>query len=288
MQRPKARLCAICRRPMWDAAGCISSLLPQVSSLLSWRRTTAELLLCLPWDMGTQAGPNIGCSLSPFLQQSRRYRSAYPSSFSMANPAPPLLPIILHLALKPSCAYGSALPQTPINPGGSWSFPLGCWGTLADAHHGGLDREGQASHAAPIAHSTPSHVGSHGKPRAAPSLGISHHAASSMASPSPCHRQQSCRRGTAARPGAAFTFLPRAHLSAELSAAPVIGPRRSLVLGVNTAESEKTRAEPSPGASSKAAKYQRTLGRMPSLPPASPAPPTANPEKPPRKDALQR
>lgn len=49
--------------------------------------------------------------------------------------------------------------------------------------------------------------------------------------------------------GAAFTFLPRAHLSAELSAAPVIGPRRSLVLGVNTAESEKTRAEPSPGAS---------------------------------------
>lgn len=63
----------------------------------------------------------------------------------------------------------------------------------------------------------------------------------------PTLSQRSCRRGR--ERGAAFTFLPRAHLSAELSAVPVIGPRRSLVLGVNTAESEKTRAELRPGPS---------------------------------------
>lgn len=148
----------------------------------------------------------------------------------------------------------------------------------------GLNQKGRANHAAPIPRSTPSRAGSHGKPRASLSLGISHHPAAGVASLCPYHRWRSCRRGTAARPGAAFTFLPRAHLSAELSAAPVIGPRRSLVLGVNTAESEKTRAEPSPGASSKAAKYQRTrgVGGMPSLPPpppSSPSLPAMNPEK---------
>lgn len=100
-----------------------------------------------------------------------------------------------------------------------------------------------------------------------------------MASPCPCHRPRSCRRGIAARPGAAFTFLLRAHLSAELSAAPVIGPRRSLVLGVNTAEPEKTRAKPSPGASSKAAKYQHARGRG--------GMPGREPQKAPGKDALR-
>lgn len=182
--------------------------------------------------------------------------------------------------MKPSCADGSTLSQAPNHPSGSWSFPSGCWGTLADAQHRGLNQKGRTSRAAPIARSTPSRVGSHGKPRAAPSLGISHHPAGSVASPCPCHRWQSCRRGTAARPGAAFTFLPRAHLSAELSAAPVIGPRRSLMLGVNTAESEKTRAEPSLGASSKAAKYQRTRGAG-GYPASPPSPPAVNPEKPP-------
>ena len=82
----------------------------------------------------------------------------------------------------------------------------------------------------------------------------------------------------ATRPGAAFAFLPRAHSSAELSAAPVIGPRRSPVLGVNTAESEKTRAEPSPGASGEAAKPQRAGGAARC--PGSPSPPAPNPEKP--------
>lgn len=100
-----------------------------------------------------------------------------------------------------------------------------------------------------------------------------------MASPCPCHRPRSCRRSIAARPGAAFTFLLRAHLSAELSAAPVIGPRRSLVLGVNTAEPEKTRAKPSPGASSKAAKYQHARGRG--------GMPGREPQKAPGKDALR-
>ena len=154
--------------------------------------------------------------------------------------------------------------------------------TLADAHHQGLDQKGRASRAAPIARSTPSRARSRGKPRASPSLGISHQPATSVASPCPRHCRQSCRRGTAARPGAAFTFLPRAHLSAELSAAPVIGPRRSLVLGVNTAESEKTRAEPSPGASSKAAKYQRTRGGDAQPPPCLPVTPLPRTPKSPR------
>lgn len=152
----------------------------------------------------------------------------------------------------------------------------------------GLNQKGRASHAAPIPRSTPSRAGSHGKPRASLSLGILHQPAASVASLCPYHRRRSCRRGTAARPGAAFTFLLRAHLSAELSAAPVIGPRRSLVLGVNTAESEKTRAELSPGASSKAAKYQRTrgVGGMPSLPPPRfPITPCYEPRKVPGKDA---
>lgn len=111
-----------------------------------------------------------------------------------------------------------------------------------------------------------SRTASHGKPRASPSTGMSQ-----------CGR--SCRRGTAARPGSAFTFLLRAHLSAELSAAPVIGPQRSLVLGVNTAESGKTRAEP--GAPSKAAEHQHAHGRGDAHPPL--CIPSLNPRTPPRE-----
>lgn len=95
----------------------------------------AELLLWLSRDLGTSYSPNTGCSLSSFLQQSCQFRSAHPSSSSAAHPVPRLQPIVLHPALKLSCANGSALPQAPKNPSGSLSFPLGCWGALADPQH---------------------------------------------------------------------------------------------------------------------------------------------------------
>lgn len=269
MQHPKARLRPVCRWPMRDAAGCISSLLPQISSAeleasCGWAAPVAppgfgDTGQCrhrvLPMPCPSAELPVQTSASIPLLHS--------PSCAASAARHPP-----------PSYADGPALPQAPNNPGGSQSFPLGCWGTPADAQHRGLDQKGRASHPAPIARSsTPSHGGSHWEWQSGSFLG-------NLASPS---RQ----RGLALpaplpaklppRPGATFTFLPRAHLSAELSAAPVIGPRRSLVLGVNTAESEKTRAEPSPGASSKAAKHQHARGAQP--PPRLPIAPCSKPQK---------